>query len=238
MIDTRKKEKKEMDKKMKETETKAASAGTELKAFMIKFNEQKEQFEAELDSKQESLEKATKDLTLAQKMEQELKSKVDSQAKESEALQTEVKSKEKENVKVQNKLAEVNHQLNSLKESQTKVKADAEKELKQFEKQAGQTEDKLKKELAAAKTKAEQVDTIKKTHSQEKDDLKCKFDAEVKKQDKLKAQLMVLNQNKAKSDKIQERESELSMIQSQIEDEQKRIDNEKKRVETSQKAME
>ena len=69
MIDTRKKEKKEMDKKMKETETKAASAGTELKAFMIQFNEQKKQFEAELDSKQESLEKATEDLTLAQKME-------------------------------------------------------------------------------------------------------------------------------------------------------------------------
>ena len=61
------------------------------------LSQQKEEFDAELASKQEELTKATEDLAGAQKAEKELKIKVDAALTERNMLTKEIKSKEKEN---------------------------------------------------------------------------------------------------------------------------------------------
>lgn len=61
------------------------------------LSQQKEEFDAELASKQEELTKATEDLAGAQKAEKDLKIKVDAALTERNMLTKEIKSKEKEN---------------------------------------------------------------------------------------------------------------------------------------------
>lgn len=65
-----------------------------------------------------------------------------------------------------------------MKESQSKIKSEAEKELRAYEKLSAKNEEKLKEELKTAKTKAEEIDQKEMKLIQEKQDLQNKVDSE------------------------------------------------------------